>query len=548
MKKNIYIMSAAVAFAALTSCSDFLEQDLRSDIPGADFYATETGFESLTNASYSSMRTIYSKEPWLFEGGSDLFTSAREQVSNCCLCATSYSTADDDVQTFYTRHYQAISLANEVIYRGGSIESRANRVAEARGLRAFYYLNLVQQFGGVPLVIERSSAPLTSVARASAEEVYDFIIKELTEVSESADLQTTNADGRFNTLAAKHFLAKAYLCRAWLTGKNADFESAVTAAKAAGAGNALTTEFATLFSNAGEGNAEVLFFVEYSAGTVDKQASDGNMQQACFATYLDGQEKGHKRTNSFLAPTLWMHEVFNTNTTDPKVDSRYEATFMTELRESYWHFYDADKKDVSKVTYYYCPSWLLPDTAAWRAALPSHASANIIEMVPEGKNYVGNVTTYEQKLHDDVYGVGSFRKFDDTENGRQYFATTSSMRDIYVARLGETNLIAAEACVKLNKNDDAVKYVNIVRDRAKATAATAAEMSIEYILNERARELAGENLRWTDLSRTGMLAKYVEEHNPDVKAGQVTSKFYLRPIPLAAMELNPALEQNELWK
>jgi hypothetical protein len=94
-----------------------------------------------------------------------------------------------------------------------------------------------------------------------------------------------------------------------------------------------------------------------------------------------------------------------------------------------------------------------------------------------------------------------------------------------------------------------VNYVNIVRNRAKATPATADEMSIDYILNERARELAGEYLRWPDLVRTGKLAEYVEAHNPDIPAGRITSKFYLRPIPLSAIELNPALagHQNEGW-
>lgn len=74
-------------------------------------------------------------------------------------------------------------------------------------------------------------------------------------------------------------------------------------------------------------------------------------------------------------------------------------------------------------------------------------------------------------------------------------------------------------------------------------------MSIEYILNERARELAGEYHRWADLARTGKLAEYVEAHNPDISTGQITGKFYLRPIPLAAIELNPALaeHQNEGW-
>ena len=101
----------------------------------------------------------------------------------------------------------------------------------------------------------------------------------------------------------------------------------------------------------------------------------------------------------------------------------------------------------------------------------------------------------------------------------------------------------------MNKPEEAVSYINIVRNRAKATPAVASEMNIDYILNERARELAGEYHRWTDLTRTGKLAEYVEAHNPDIPVGRITTKFYLRPIPLAAIELNLALKghQNEGW-
>ena len=220
---------------------------------------------------------------------------------------------------------------------------------------------------------------------------------------------------------------------------------------------------------------------------------------------------------------------------------------LPQLQEG--DYYDEDKKNTSEVLYYYCPSWKIDEIDEWRAALPSHANAVVVEMLPLGNSINNEQTSYQSKMATDLCGVAPFRKFDDIDNGKRYFETTSSMRDIYLARLAETNLIAAEACIQLNKPEEAVTYVNIVRNRAKATPATADEMSIDYILNERARELAGEYLRWPDLVRTGKLVEYVEAHNPDIPAGRITSKFYLRPIPLSAIELNPALagHQNEGW-
>lgn len=546
--KKIYTLAAVLSFAALTGCSDFLDQDLKSNVPGPEFYGTAQGYESLRNAAYSSLRTIYGGDPWLFEGGTDLFATGRTSVNVCNLYSNAYTSANDAVTTFYTDHYKAISLANELIYWGGDDPARKGAVAQARGLRALYYLNLVQQFGGVPLIKERVSGILESVERASTIDTYDYIISELESLVSGNDLVAEATDGTFNKRAANHYLAKAYLSRGYISNDKQDFTNAVSAAQAAGAGQALTTEYSTLFSNAGEGNSEVLLSVVYDLTTVEDKES-GNKQQAHFGSYLNNASDGHKYTSSTLTPTLWMHEVFNTDTDNPSQDKRYEATFMTELRQSYWDFYDESKKDVSPVKYYYCPSWELANVDSWRAALPSRADAVVIELLPEGKNYNGVVTSYESKMEEDIFGLPCFRKFDDTENGKAVFSTTSSMRDIYLARLAETNLIAAEACIKSDNLSEALKYVNIVRTRANATPAKESEMSIDYILNERARELAGENHRWADLARTGKLAEYVEEYNPDISEGQITEKFYLRPIPLSAIELNPALKghQNEGW-
>ena len=218
--KNIYILTATALLTLFTGCSDFLNQDLKSDIPGADYYGTAEGFESLSNAAYSSLRTIYGGDPWLFEGGTDLFATGRTSVPTCNLYSNAYSAAEENVQTFYTNHYKAISLTNEVIYWGEKEASRAGRIDEARGLRALFYLNLVQQFGGVPMITERSATPITGIARSSATDVYGFIISEMGALSTSVNLPESATDGRFNRKAAYHYLAKALLSRGYLIRNN----------------------------------------------------------------------------------------------------------------------------------------------------------------------------------------------------------------------------------------------------------------------------------------------------------------------------------------
>jgi hypothetical protein len=77
-----------------------------------------------------------------------------------------------------------------------------------------------------------------------------------------------------------------------------------------------------------------------------------------------------------------------------------------------------------------------------------------------------------------------------------------SVRPVIVFRLAETYLIAAEAAFMIGNNADAVKYINIVRERAASAGnaanmdITAANLSLDFILDERSRELCGEIVRW----------------------------------------------------
>jgi hypothetical protein len=109
-------------------------------------------------------------------------------------------------------------------------------------------------------------------------------------------------------------------------------------------------------------------------------------------------------------------------------------------------------------------------------------------------------------------------------------------RDFFVARLADTYLIAAEALLRDGRGAQGLPYINAVRRRAAIPGhelemeLTLGELTLDAVLNERARELAGEMQRWFDLVRTHTLVARVRAYNPDGK-NNVQPFHELRPIP-----------------
>lgn len=544
MKKIYYIL--LLCLLGSTGCSDFLDQDNKSSVPSDGFYSTKNGFQSLMNSVYSSLRPVYGKEPWVFSAGTDLYASGRNKVPDGLGAYKGLLSTDSDVSTFYSNCYKGIQLANTAIYYADHTEKTdylSQYKAEARFLRAYYYYLLVQQFGGVPIVTDMIDSPRFEYERKSAEDVYAYILTEMGEAIVALPA-TTKTFGRVDQRTVNHFIAKTYLCRGYETfGTSSDFQNAAKYADQAIGGQSLSINYKNLFWPLNQQNEEIIWSVQYDKSSIEDPSSDGNMQQSFFGTYLGGSEDGHKYTTSNLTPTLRLHQLFT------KGDSRYEGTFMVQLYNKYYDYYNLKDSELAsdKVLYYYPPVWAVADTAAWRAANTAARSKTII--IPMQENTLttsGKSTTYTAAMSGDVYGVAVVRKFDDPDSK---FSTKSSTRDIVLARVGESYLVAAEAYFKAGDLTNAVARINSVRARAAESgydlSVTKADLSIDFILDERARELTGEYHRWMDLKRTGKLIEYSVKYNPDIAnadyfKGTDGQNKILRPIPLDAINLNKA--------
>lgn len=546
--KKIY--SIAVLAILIFSCSDFLNEENKSNGAAATdkYYATAAGYKSLVNVCYASLRAIWGNEPYLFSAGTDLFERGKQPAPAGISNYLTLGSTETCVGDFYTRCYAGIQKCNIAIYYSDKTEKTTELPklkAEAIFIRALYYFNLLQQFGGVPIVEEMISSPVTSFERKTTAEVYSYIIAQMEGLlTTNLPVKSAGTDfGRVDKRTLNHFLSKVYLCRGWETGigTSQDFDMAITYGKAAIGTDKLSLPFADVFKVGNEKNSEIIFSVQYDAVSMVSSTNDGNMQSGMFGTQFDPPLINKNPYESgTLAPGRHLFEIFLNG------DERYQVSFLTVIYTYAldYHFYTAAQLATMNITHYYPPYWATSDAdiAAWKAIDPVRRTAT-------------KVHKFDNVMFTDVNNFARpvLKKFIDPT---AQISTKASTRDVFLARLAETYLNVAEAYLKKDGNgSNALSYINEVRGRAKTTLATAGVITIDYILDERARETAGEYCRWNDLKRTGKLKEYASKYNSDIKnliglgndpfKGPDGKDKILRPIPSSALEANKAnMPQN----
>jgi starch-binding outer membrane protein, SusD/RagB family len=220
-------------------------------------------------------------------------------------------------------------------------------------------------------------------------------------------------------------------------------------------------------------------------------------------------------------PTSYLLDLFNEN-----IDSRYSGSFKTVWIANRAGNYT---KRVGGKT--------IPVTLKLGDTAIVASKYDIPDAIDETKPYLIVDRPLMYKADGSFNGNALYvplSKFDDPT--RPTFNEAQSARDVFIIRLAEMYLIAAEAEFNLNNLPKAVELMNVIRERAAQPGKaadmriTSANLSIDFILDERARELAGEQLRWFDLKRTGKLIERVKKYNP-VAAPNVQDFHIVRPIP-----------------
>ena len=624
-----YILAAGLVCCGLsttmTSCNDVLDEQPRSQFDPT-FFTDPKGIEGGLTSLYAHLRYFYGNGYYLntLETGTDEYTYAQSADGNfkdADLSGVGSVTPTSTVAGgAWGTLFANINTASGVIENGEAAGISPALLAEAYFFRAFDYFILVQTYGGVPLDLGagelkfNSSTARTSV-RNTVPEVYTKCIfpdleKALNDLPENPRLTGTATKN-----LARLFLSKAYLTYGWwLENPNniptypecsrdasqaqSYFKKAYDMAKAAidnPGPYALQPTFYDVNVATNDRNAEIMLYADHdedekfgnggtgygwgSGGSPENfaywmetwnytemvaKAASGAMINPVQREAVQGLGRPWTRmatvADAFMKGGVWEDDV-------KAIDSRYDATFTLS------YFTNWDKAGNTEPYVTGANGSQIKPGESYFSWVPESEDSKINYTGADGKlgfgempghdDFVVAVNHISRKKYPINWKLGIYRT--DNAGGLGSKVNGGSPRPWSVAKFSEFYLIAAEAAVKLGDNENAKKYVNVLRERAgkqtycvnkrapqtadfskEMVAATPATITIDFILDERSREFWGEGYRWFDLVRTqkwterasvyhiagsGYTDKDLEEVHRDIPVN-----YYIRPIPQGQLD------------
>ena len=635
-----YIVAAGLVCCglstAMTSCNSVLDEQPRSQFDPS-FFTTKAGIEGGLTSLYAHMRYFYGNGYYLnsLETGTDEYTYAQSADGNfkdADLSGVGQMTSTNSIAGgCWGEAFSNINTCSGIIENGAAAGMDDALLAEAYFFRAFDYFILVQTYGGVPLDLGagelkfNTSTTRTSV-RNTVPEVYTKCIfpdleKALADLPENPRLTGTATKN-----LARLYLSKAYLTYAWwLENPNniptypecsrdagqaqSYFQKAYDMAKAAidnPGPYGLQPTFYDVNVATNDRNSEIMLYADHdedekfgnggvgygwgSGGSPENfaywmetwnytemiaKAASGNTINPIQREAVQALGRPWTRmapiADNFMEGGVWEDAV-------KAIDSRYDATFTLS------YFTNWDKAGNPSAYVLGANGMQVKPNEVYFSWVPENEDSKINYTGADGKlgfgemdgraDFVVAVNHISRKKYPCNWKIGIYR----TDNAGSLGSKVNggSPRPWNVAKFSEFYLIAAEAAVKLGKNEDAKAMVNVLRARAgkqsycvnarapfsadhsaEMVAATPATITIDFILDERSREFWGEGYRWFDLVRTqkwaeratvyhiagdGYTDKDLMEFKRDIPAG-----YYIRPIPqgqLDAMEMSAEERAN----
>ena len=606
MKRILLFTVTLGLMVAATGCTN-LDEKLITGV-SSQYYSTPDGLNSAIIAAYSQLRGYYGREQLLSlqQVGTDTWMAADQSGSNnkdFDSYGGGLNSTVAPLANTWNPAYQNINTLNAALDRGPSATGIAPSIknsllGEAHFLRAFNYFNLVRQFGDVTLSVHEIQGVVASAVRNPAAEVYRLIIADLD--TAMTLLPATQSDyGRATKGAAQALRSQVYLTRAYRAdspNQQADFQQALADAKAVINSGTYSLEpvFADLWcvaraadpgrtgycENTGyqQNHKEFIFTVQFSYDLTQYDAdNEYNYLHLVYLGQYDNngiwvgtpRDLNNGRPFRRLMPTPYELSIWNkwigTPGASDILDTRFDGTFQTVWFASVGGVHNAttncpactsgateNSGDTAAVYYPYGVPTTARQTKAFQilTPCPTQQLDNLAaDFTVTG--YCGD----RNNANDGYFNwqrYPSLKKFQD--NLRANLTAQQGGKVQVIIRLAEMYLVAAEADVALGDQADAAAMITVLHRRAASPAhkadydVTPAQMTLDYVMEERERELAGEFTRWYDITRPGVnyfLAR-VQKYNPHA-AANVAAKHILRPIPQSQIDgviVGPKYPQN----
>ncbi len=565
MKKYInliikkFLLYAGILLLIFPSCSE----DVLKETP-LDFLAPENAYQTLAGIKQGITGLHFSVRQRWFYGtnqpvgaimrglGTDMAYHGEDPNSNKFLCnyVTNITSSNTDYWNIWTWNYELIQRANVLIdgINKSDItiwtnEAQKNAyLAEAMFFRAYAYRTLVSFYGDVPLITEVIKEAKTDFVRTPKAQVYKQMEDDL--IFGTASLPVPGkeeAPGRITQGAAWHMLSECYLAQ----GKNQPAVDAATKVITGYTYALMTTRFGDrqnvvfgagdpyydLFAYGNQtlgSNTEAIWVIQVEpppttgGGSVEgnrafgpayfrigntpdgKVAFRGQLYSGSYTGYSDtlGRPVSWIHPTNYLAYDIWRSD-WNNDVRNAKYN----------IKRNFYYDNPASTFDKKKIN-------LKVDYAAQYAAGTRDAMRDSTQYI----------YPYWMKFADPCHYF--------TDPARS--GGGNDHKDRYSIRLAETILLRAEAYINLGLKDLAAADINLIRNRAHATPVASANVTIDYLLDERARELYGEENRFITLRRVGKLVERVRalNNNPKNPGLNIQDYHVLFPIPQNQIDLN----------
>jgi len=564
MKKLLFSIYTLTIGTVLFSCSkSFLDEEPQSIYTPDNSLQTAPQFQQAINNVYNGVRNIYM-------GNINLDTYfGLYYATDFAFNATDYDPAAKlnaykatmvpsyfIPQNIWTAYYKIITNANLVIARvpNATPLSDADKnsfLGQALFFRAHSYNILANLFGGVPIELNELSEPRYDYVRASRDEVYQQCKKDLQQATGLLKNINEVGDGVVNKQIAQHILTEVLISLK-------DYDGAI--ASATGVINysgvsLMKSRFGRMANTPGDVYRDLF---EYN----NQNYSTGNHEGLLvIQTALNNPAAVGDQTAWAVVPSLGGLRIVE-SITKTKTNVLYNGSFVDSISSngvgwirptSHFLYEIWTPGDIRNSSYNIVRDIRIsgvpstsPDYGKWyvkdgykNKVLPADFRDTIRSFYPVIRKASPSAGDFVA-----VAGPAVITNMNNPFGGFLLNGASKLFMQKYMARVAETYLLRAEAYLGKSQSQNAANDINVLRNRANATPATAAEMNMDYILDERLREMYLEEFRAVTLTRLGLLYDRDKRYNP--KSGLTIESYHnLWPIPSTEITQNTGAELKQ---